>query len=185
MRDSGSLLNPRGAEGACGRRPWFFAGLLAAGLGVGILLTSALPGLGDPQPSPQLPDPNKTLAEAEAAAPYDVRLPASLPARATLQHVVWDKDAGGVMVIDVWYSLSDGGRLHIWQTNTTSAIESIPEGEAIAIGDRTWSQVPVDWDTETLLQLSTRSEDGVTVAIDAPVTSLDVQDLIDVAASVS
>jgi hypothetical protein len=172
--------NPRRRGG----RSALLAGLLTGGLGLGILLTGALPGIGEPQPNPELPDPSKTLAEAEVAAPYGVKLPASLPPGAVLQLVVWDTDVGNVVVIDVWYSLPAGGRLHVWQTNTTSAIESIPDGEALAIGERTWSQVPVDWGTEKLLQLSTRFEDGVTVTVDAPTTSLGPSGLVDVAASI-
>jgi hypothetical protein len=185
MTAGGSVLNVKQRlPGKRGPRFWVLGGFLAAGLGVGILVASALPGLGESQPNPQLPDPNKTLVEAEAAAPYDVKLPGSLPPGATLELVVWDKDVGGVVVIDAWFSLSAGGRLHMWQTNTTSPIESIPEGESLAIGERTWSQVSVDWGAETLHQLSTRFEDGVTVTVDAPATSLDAQTLVDVAASI-
>lgn len=165
------------------------AGLLAAGIGVGILLSSALPVASRPrfdvsQSNVQLPDPIDRLAEARAAAPYEVKLPASLPPGAALEHVEWDIDTNGVVVIDVWFSLPTGGRLHIWQTNTTSPIESIPEGQTLTIGGRPWSQVTMDWGTETLVQLSTRFEDGVTVTTDAPVSALDAQGLVQVAGSI-
>ncbi len=178
-----STLKPR-------RHVGILACALVAGIGVGLLLLFALPVLGGSrfnlsQSRVQLPDPNEELAAAEAAAPYVVKLPTSLPTGAGLEHVIWDKDVGGVVVIDVWFSLADGGRLHIWETNTASPIESIPEGEAIAINERTWSQAPVDWGSEKLLQLSTRFEDGVTVTVDAPLSSLDSQELVEVAGSIA
>ncbi|HET9672308.1 MAG TPA: hypothetical protein VFQ40_05610 [Actinomycetota bacterium] len=179
-----ALNTKRQHPGKRGGRLGVLVGLLGAGLGAGIVLSFAVPGVGQPQSNPELPDPNETLAEAKAAAPYDVKLPASLPAGATIEHVVWDKDEG-VVVVDIWFSLPTAGRLHLWQTNTSSPIESIPDGEAVAIGERTWSRVPVDWGVETLLQFSTRFEDGVTVTVDAPIRSLDEQGLIDVAASIS
>ncbi|HXF35961.1 MAG TPA: hypothetical protein VNO17_02130 [Actinomycetota bacterium] len=172
------------------RRHGVLAGVFVGGVGVGLLLLLALPVVGGPrftlsQPRPQLPDPSTELAAAEAAAPYDMRLPTSLPAGAALEHVIWDVDTGGVVVVDVWFSLPGAGRLHIWQTNTSSAIQSIPEGEAVAVGERQWSQVMVDWGGERLLQLSSRFDDGVTVTVDAPLNALDAQGLVQVAASLA
>jgi hypothetical protein len=163
--------------------------MLIAGIGLGMVLAAALPVAGGSrfevrQFGAVLPDPIEELAKAQAAAPYDVKVPASLPSGTALEHVVWDSDIGGVVVVDIWFSLPAGERLHIWQTNTTSSIESIPEGTPTAIGGKTWSQVTVDWGGKTLIQLSTRFEDGVTVTIDAPLDALDGVGLAQVAQSI-
>lgn len=178
------LMNPSSRT----RRAVTLTGSLVAGTALGILLLFALPVVsgtfGSSRSDAVLPDPNVRLAEAKAAAPYGVKLPGSPPPGVALEHVEWDTDIEGVVVVDVWFSLPSGGRLHIWQSNTTSPIESIPPGETVAIDGRSWSQVSVDW-TDPVLQLSTRFEEGVTVTVDAPESALDAEGLAKVAASIS
>jgi hypothetical protein len=51
------------------------------------------------------------------------------------------------------------------------------------LGDAHGRRFPVDWSAETLLQISTRFEDGVTVTVDAP-AKLDTQGPVEVGASI-
>ena len=88
-------------------------------------------------------------------------------------------------MIDLWFALADGGRLHVWQTNTTSQIKSIPLGAPVELASGPWSEVTVDWDGGNLMQLARHFDDGVTVTIDAPVDSVDIASLREVASSMA
>ena len=153
-------------------------------LGVTVLWWATGPTLAE-DPAAVGRDSAKELADAKAAAPYVMKYPSALPPGASLEHVDWDESDGNVVAVDIWFALPAGGRLHIWQTNTEDPIstESIPPGESLSIEGTQWSLVKVDWGSQTLLQLSTRLADGITVTMDAPEDSLDLSSLANVAAS--
>jgi hypothetical protein len=155
-------------------------------IGVTVLWwTSGSTLAGDPAPVKR--DSVRELADAKAAAPYAVRYPSALPPGASLEHVDRDDSDGSVVAVDIWFELASGGRLHIWQTNTTDPIstESLPAGETMSMEGMEWSLVRIDQGSRTVLQLSTRLADGITVTVDAPEDSLDLSSLKDVAASLS
>lgn len=165
-------------------------GLLVA-ISAGLLLTIAItvggrPTLAEDSPETDLPDPNRQLIEAKAAAPYEVKYPVVVPPGTVLEHVDWDVHDGTVVAIDIWFVLPTGDRLHVWQTNTAEPIstDSIPQGEAVFIDGVSWFQVFVDWGGTQLLQLSRKFDDGVTVTADAPLDALDEDGLAEVAGSI-
>jgi hypothetical protein len=165
---------------------------LAVGVSAGLLLAIVMTVAGQPtfagdSPESDLPDPNRQLAEAKAAAPYEVKYPSAVPQGTVLEHVDWDVHEGTVVAIDIWFALPTGGRLHIWQTNTVEPIstDSIPQGEAVSIEGISWSRVSVDWGGTQLLQLSRQFEDGVTVAADAALDTLSAEGLARVVGSIA
>jgi hypothetical protein len=167
------------------------AAIVVGGILVGGGLGLMLPVAGSPRfqvvdTNVHLPDPTESLREAVAAAPYRVRFPSPSPDGAKLEHVSWSVEQGDVVPVNVWFVLPEGGKLHIWQTNTSDSVEDIEGlsgGERVTIAGSAWTLISFTWGDEQMLQLSTRFEDGVTLSIDAPSSRLDAQSLSEVAAS--
>lgn len=172
-------------------------GTLALGAAVGIVIGLALPVTSSPRfqvvdTNVHLPDPTESLEGAQAAAPYEVRLPSKLPAGTKLEHVNWAVD-GERVDVDLWFALPGGGRLHIWQTNHPLGHTFVGQvgqvGQATTIAGREWTATllhsdPEHWDPELdRLELSTRFDDGITLALYADPS--DAQSLAEVAASLA
>ena len=177
--------------------PRRWGSVLAAGLSLaaGAILGLALPAGGSAGPEVRvedirLPDPIEALKQAEAATPYPVRLPRTLPPGAELALVVWDTpetvEQPGRWDVDAWYWLTVGselrGKLHIWQTNAPEAPTWVEGYEPVTIAGNGWkltrSQLGV-------YELATTFPDGVTVGISAPPELVPLDILEETAASVA
>jgi hypothetical protein len=152
------------------------------------------PAGGSPQPQVlvediRLPDPIDALKQAEAATPYPVRLPRTLPPGAELALVVWDTpetvEQPGRWDVSAWYWLTVGGelrgKLHIWQTNAPEAPTWIKDYERVTIAGNGWK---LTWSQLGVNELATTFPDGVTVGISAPPELVPLDVLMEVAASV-
>ena len=164
-------------------------------LAAGAVLGLSLPAGGSPGSEVmvkdiRLPDPIEALKQAEAATPYPVRLPRTLPPDAELALVVWDTpetlEEPGRWDVAAWYWLAPGGilrgKLHIWQTNAPEASTWIEEYEPITIDGAGWkltrSQLGV-------FELATTLPDGVTLGISAPPELVPLEVLEETAASIA
>ena len=172
--------------------------MLAAGLSLaaGAILGLALPAGGTPRPEVvdediHLPDPLEALKQAEAATPYPVRLPRTLPPGAELQLLVWDTpetlEQPGRWDVIAWYRLATGGSLTILQTNAPEAPTWIGDYELVTIAGNGWKleRFPASQVGRPGFVLSTTFPDGVTLHMGAPADEVPLELFTEVAASVA
>ena len=162
---------------------------LGTGVAVGFVLPTGV-GATVVGLNANLPDPTIALAQAQAAAPYTIKQPTFLPAGASLFLVNWlapNKAEGeDAFAVDIWYSLPDGSRLHLWQTNDQHLTAEGKDpaasdvGQPVVLGGVTWREVQLDNSGGTAL--SSHFNDGITVSLDG---SLDDATLRQVAASIA
>lgn len=168
---------------------------LAAGmsLAAGAILGLALPAGGSSGPrigDIRLPDPVEALRQAEAATPYPVRLPRTLPPNAQLALVVWDTpetiEQPGRWDVSAWYWLTVGGelrgKLNVWQTNAPEAPTWIAGYEPVTIAGNGWK---LTWSQIGVYELATTFPDGVTLGVSAPPELVPLEVLEQIAASVT
>jgi hypothetical protein len=140
-----------------------------------------------------LPDPDFSLAQAEKAAPYAIRLPTELPAGTRTVLIDWAiadaAETGSVVNVDAWYETPAGERIHLWQTNsqmlaTSGQDPSAPNvGSPLLVEGSLWQENHFDGGSEPWIELGRRFPDGVTVALAGPAT-LGGPSLRDIAASI-
>jgi hypothetical protein len=169
-------------------------GILGTLIGYSLPIASAADGATVVTERANLEDPNSTLQAAEQASPYEIVLPSFLPSDSQLVHAEWtDQEAAGSVLfgVDVWYELSDGAALHVWETNDPALAErgkdpvDPPNISGTSQQDNaTW----VLWKSEDpaypMMAVAGRLEGGLTVSIDAPIGAMSESELYDVAGSV-
>jgi hypothetical protein len=111
------------------------------------------------------------MAQAREASPFRIKEPTYLPAGASLERVDWvPPDApSGPFSVDIWYSLPNRTRLHIWETNSQALAQtgkdpaSSTDGIEVDLGGTTWRLARLP--TGSGSALSTYLADGITVSI--------------------
>lgn len=120
-----------------------------------------------------LGSPTRTLEDAEASYPYEVKKPGYLPEAMGLHHVLKTTpvDEGeSSYSVDLFYRDGRNNYVHVWQTDnkTLAAGDKDPsapgEGEPTVINDRVWQFVHHSDLGANIL--STKFNDGVTLSVD-------------------
>ncbi len=113
-----------------------------------------------------LPDPVAALQQVQGIAPYTLHMPTPLPQGAIPLVVDWEGE-NGVVAVDMWWSLPDRSRFHVWQTNDPNLVQEGKDptvtGTPVSVGGVAWSETPVDWGLVHLTEVCRKFEDGVTV----------------------
>jgi hypothetical protein len=182
------------------QKMWSYATILAVSGSVGVWIGLFAPvgasagGARILTERANLADPNQSLKDAQAAAPYELLLPSVLPSGAELVNADWTNQEGEstpVVGVDVWYQLSDGSYLHVWETNDPALEGSGKDPVSPPIVASTSEQdngTWVLWKSEDpeypVMSVAARFDVGVTVAVDVATKALSESELIDVAASI-
>jgi hypothetical protein len=151
------------------------ARLLAVALAAVAVLLAVLAVTRAGQPEGPTFDAEELLAQARAAAPYELKFPETVPAGLTLHNVIWggadpeDDPGSSAFYADIWFLDEDGSRLHVWQTNMpdiTNDPTTRPDARPESIDGRVWMFERLELGDSSTLQLSRRFADGILVTVD-------------------
>jgi hypothetical protein len=163
---------------------------------LGVTLGAAVPASGDPvtvlSRDALVPPPAESMAEANAAAPFDVKEPSWLPKGVEIEHAMSSGDSSAFSV-GIWYKNAAGDRiLHIWQTNIRPEVMAEKDPTAQnrgsidpSVDGKGWRHENVPRHGHSLNVLSRQFEDGVIVSVDAVDRSINYGDLKRIARSLS
>jgi len=165
------------------------SGSLLIGSLIGSLLPSAsaqVVGTGVAKPSAEV----GRQQAAQALAPYKIKEARSLPAGAYLDEVSWlvpgaETPGAKTFSVDLIYRLSDGGTIHVWQTNqdlTGTGKDPAAGGTSVTTGNNSWRRSSFTFGSAARLGYARRFADNTLVAVYG---SLDEDTMMTIADSVA
>lgn len=77
------------------------------------------------------------------SSPFTVLVPRQLPSGAVLAHTETQDYGNGLGSVDLYYVLTDGSRLHVWETNRSGAL--LGSKAPSIVGGTPWSGSRTSW----------------------------------------